>query len=290
MSTVGWQFEFDADRLAQCVKRNKNIQSLYEALEAVLPRYEINTAERVAHFLAQCGHESADFTLLRENLNYSAEQLHRVWPSRFPTVESAQPYNRNPEAIANKVYSSRMGNGDEHSGEGWRYRGRGAIQLTGKANYTAFAESINYSLDQAVDYLETLQGAVESAAWFWWKNNINHWADLNDVVKITKIINGGTLGLDERRAHTEHNLQVLGGQNTAAVLTEQADNSTANWPTLRQGSPHTEWVQRLQQCLGLTADGNFGPGTDAALRQWQAANGLTADGIAGPNTLKKLFG
>nr|NDG05762.1 hypothetical protein [Oxalobacteraceae bacterium] len=289
MSTVGWQFEFDADKLAQCAKRNKNAAALYDALEAVLPRYEINTAERVAHFLAQCGHESVDFTALKENLNYSAEQLHKVWPSRFPTVESAQPYNRKPEAIANKVYSSRMGNGDETSGEGFRYRGRGAIQLTGKANYTAFAESIQYSLDQAVDYLETLQGAVESAAWFWWKHNLNALADQNDVTRITKVINGGTLGLEERRAHTEHNLQVLGGQ-IAVAATQPANNETANWPTLRQGSPHTEWVQRLQECLGLTADGHFGPGTDAALRQWQTAHGLTADGVAGPNTLKKLFG
>jgi putative chitinase len=287
MSTVGWQFEFDADRLAQCARRNKNIAALYEALEAVLPRYEINTAERVAHFLAQCGHESVDFTTLKENLNYSAEQLHRVWPSRFPTVESAQPYNRNPEAIANKVYSSRMGNGHETSGEGFRYRGRGAIQLTGKDNYKAFAESINYSLDQAVEYLETLQGAIESAAWFWWRHNLNALADQNDVARITKIINGGTLGLEERRSHTEHNLQVLGGSVAAQPA---ADTSTAGWPTLRQGSPHHEWVQRLQECLGLTADGNFGPGTDAALRQWQTANGLTADGIAGPQTLKKLFG
>ena len=170
---MSFDFDFTAEKLAACVRRNHHVAELYEAMCEVLPRYEITSVDRVAAFLAQCGHESADFTILQENLKYTAEQLHRVWPSRFPTVESAQPYNRNAEAIANKVYSGRMGNGDEASGEGWLYRGRGAIQLTGKSNYTAFANHIGQSLEQAVAYTETLAGAVESAAFFWHRNGLN---------------------------------------------------------------------------------------------------------------------
>lgn len=204
-----WYFDFTPEKLSQCVTRNKDPHSLFQALEAVLPRYEINTVDRVAAFLAQCGHESADFTVLQENLNYSAKGLAATWPKRFLSEAAAMPYNRNPEAIANCVYANRMGNGDEASGDGWRYRGRGAIQLTGKANYQAFADTIGYSLDEAVSYTETLQGAIESAAWFWWKNSLNPLADDRNITAMTKKINGGTLGLEERKKHMIHNLGVL---------------------------------------------------------------------------------
>lgn len=204
-----WYFDFTPEKLGQCVSRNKDPHSLFQALEAVLPRYEINTVDRVAAFLAQCGHESADFTVLQENLNYSAKGLVATWPRRFLSEAAAMPYNRNPEAIANCVYANRMGNGDEASGDGWRYRGRGAIQLTGKANYQAFADTIGFSLDEAVTYTETLQGAIESAAWFWWKNSLNALADDRNITAMTKKINGGTLGLEERKKHMIHNLTVL---------------------------------------------------------------------------------
>ena len=204
-----WFFDFTPEKLAQCAKRNKDPHGLFAALEAVLPRYEINTVDRVAAFLAQCGHESADFTVLQENLNYSAKGLVATWPKRFLTEAEAAPYNRNPEAIANKVYAGRMGNGDEASGDGWTYRGRGAIQLTGKSNYQAFADTFGWSLEEAVAYTETLQGAVESAAWFWWKNGLNDLADMRDIKAMTKKINGGTLGLAEREHHYAHNYHVL---------------------------------------------------------------------------------
>jgi putative chitinase len=206
-----WTFDFTTEKLAQCVKRNKNPGALFEALEAVLPRYQINTVERVAAFLAQCGHESADFTVLQENLNYSAKGLHGTWPKRFVSEDAAAPYARNPEKIANKVYADRMGNGTEESGDGWTYRGRGAIQLTGKSNYQAFAETIEFTLEEAVAYTETLTGAIESAAWFWWKNNLNPIADDRNITVLTKKINGGTLGLEERKSHMIHNLTVLEG-------------------------------------------------------------------------------
>ena len=204
-----WSFDFTPEKLAQCSARNTDPTALFNALSAVLPRYEINTVDRVAAFLAQCGHESADFTVLHENLNYSAKGLHATWPTRFISEDAAVPYNRNPEAIANKVYSSRLGNGDEASGDGWLYRGRGAIQLTGKANYKTFAESIGRTLEDTVAYTETLEGAVESAAFFWNLNNLNTLADERNITAMTKKINGGTLGLEERKAHMIHNLEVL---------------------------------------------------------------------------------
>jgi len=206
---MSFNFDFTQEKLAKCLSRNKNTAQLFEVFNEVLPRYEITTIERVAAFLAQCGHESADFTVLKENLNYSAEGLSKVFPKRFPTVAAAQPYNRNPEKIANKIYSDRMGNGPEASGEGFKFRGRGAIQLTGKENYTKFANSINQSLDEAVAYTETLAGAIESACWFWSTNKLNALADATDIVALTKRINGGTIGLEDRKHHFENNLVTL---------------------------------------------------------------------------------
>jgi putative chitinase len=206
---MSFNFDFTQEKLAKCLSRNKNTAELFEVFNEVLPRYEITTIERVAAFLAQCGHESADFTVLKENLNYSAEGLSKVFPKRFPTVAAAQPYNRNPEKIANKIYSDRMGNGPEASGEGFKFRGRGAIQLTGKENYTKFANSINQSLDEAVAYTETLAGAIESACWFWSTNKLNALADATDIVALTKRINGGTIGLEDRKHHFENNLVTL---------------------------------------------------------------------------------
>jgi len=197
---MSFEFDFTEDKLKECVPTNKNISGLFNALSEILPKYDITTPRRVAGFLAQCGHECMDFNTLHENLNYSADGLHKVFPKRFPTVESAQAYNRQPEKIANKIYSDRMGNGDEASGEGYKFRGRGAIQLTGKDNYSRFAESIGKDLDEAVAYCDTLEGAIESACWFWTTHNLNAKADENDVTGSTKVINGGTLGIDDRKA------------------------------------------------------------------------------------------
>lgn len=206
---MSFEFDFTEEKLKQCVPTNKNISALYNALYEILPKYEIVTPRRVAGFLAQCGHECADFNTLHENLNYSAEGLNKVFPKRFPTVESAKPYHRQPEKIANKIYSNRMGNGDEESGEGYKFRGRGAIQLTGKENYTKFADSIGKDVDEAVMYCDTLEGAIESACWFWSTRNLNAKADDNDVTGSTKIINGGTHGLDDRKARWLKALKVF---------------------------------------------------------------------------------
>ena len=206
---MSFEFEFTEEKLKKCLSKNKNIQELYKSLNTVLPKYEINTVDRVAAFLAQCGHESLDFTVLQENLNYGAKGLLGLFKKYFPNEALAKEYERKPEKIANKIYANRMGNGPESSGDGWAHRGRGAIQLTGKLNYQAFANSIGLTLDDAVHYCETMDGAIESACWFWSKNKLNTIADKNDIVLLTKRINGGTIGLEDRKKHWEHNKEVL---------------------------------------------------------------------------------
>lgn len=197
-------------QLRELIPRNRYISNWCRALNILLPDYEINTPERIAAFLAQCIHESGGFEFLRENLNYRATSLVKVWPRHFPNLDIAKQYERNPQKIANRAYANRMGNGPEESGDGWRYCGRGLIQLTGKNNYEAFAESIVTPVEEIPEYLETFEGAVQSACWFWETNNLNSLADRRDIVGLTKKINGGTIGLEDRKKHYEHALHVLG--------------------------------------------------------------------------------
>ena len=178
-------------------------------IPAVQEKFEINTPLRLAHFLAQCGHESGGFKVVSENLNYSAAGLQSIFKKYF-TPESAKEYQRKPEKIANIVYANRMGNGPQASGEGYKFRGRGLIQLTGKSNYSGFATDSGITIDEAVAYLSTPEGAVESAAWFWNKNGLNALADKDDVTAVTKRINGGTIGLDDRIKHTNEFKHILG--------------------------------------------------------------------------------
>ena len=164
----------------------------------------------MAHFIAQCAHESGNFVFIKENLNYRAASLMTTFKRYFPTMELAQQYEKRPEKIANRVYANRMGNGDEASGDGWRYCGRGLIQLTGRDNYTFFAGSLGISVEEASEYLGTFEGAAQSACWYWEQNNLNKFADANDVRGLTRAINGGYIGLEDRQKHTEHALHVLG--------------------------------------------------------------------------------
>jgi len=195
--------EITADQIKSLFPQNKYPGDLAEVLNELFDKYEINTVNRAAGFLAQCGHESNGFTVLKENLNYSAEGLNKIFHKYFPTVADAQPYARNPEKIANKVYANRMGNGDEASGDGYKFRGRGAIQLTGRDNYTKFGASIGLDPEACVEDMETLDGGLESAMWFWKTNGLNEICDTDDIVKMTKRVNGGTIGLEERKAHYE---------------------------------------------------------------------------------------
>jgi putative chitinase len=158
-------------------------------------------SRRIAAFLAQTAHESGGFNVTRENLNYSVAGLNKTFRKYFPTVESAVPYAKKPAKIANKVYANRMSNGPESSGDGYKFRGRGLIQLTGRQNYTRFALSINKTIDEAIAYIETPHGAVASAGWFWNVNKLNIYADKGDFIGLTRRINGGTIGLADRKHH-----------------------------------------------------------------------------------------
>lgn len=180
-----------------------------EPLLEVFHRYEVNTPARQAAFIGQCAHESANFRTLQENLNYSAEALMKTWPGRFPTLEAAQPYHRNPEKIANKVYGGRMGNGTEETGDGWKYRGRGVIQLTGKDNYLMASDAMREDFLNNPDLVLEPRWAALTAGWYWNKRNLNKEADAGDFTSMTKKINGGTIGLNDRIAHIQHAQEVL---------------------------------------------------------------------------------
>lgn len=210
---MSFTFDFTKEQLGQMIPGNQYLDHWYQALCEILPDYEINTPQRVAAFVAQCAHESGGFKVLKENLNYKAPSLRKIFPKYFPDDATAAHYASLPnkqEAIANRIYANRMGNGDEHSGDGFRYCGRGLIQLTGKENYTWFAASLDIPVEEASEYLQTFEGAVQSACWFWETNNLNQWADKGDILTLTKRINGGTIGLEDRIKHYNHALHVLG--------------------------------------------------------------------------------
>ena len=186
-------------------------------LNVYLPQYAIDTKLRIAHFLGQTGHESAEYKTYTENLNYSAEALARCWPSKYAVDgkvggkpnDLALKIAHKPEAIANNIYSNRMGNGPESSGDGWKYKGVGLIQTTGKNNLSLLAKRLNMPIDDALKFAATPEGAVKSACIFWVNNNLSNYADRNDLVALTKVINGGTNGLDDRKRLTEAALSIL---------------------------------------------------------------------------------
>ena len=208
---MSFKFDFTEAKLRQILVGAPHVDQWFLALQEILPDYEIDTPNRVAAWLGQTAHESGGYRALRENLNYSDKGLMGIFKKYFPTQESTVGYVRQPEKIANKIYASRMGNGDERSGDGFRYRGRGLIQLTGKSNYQNFADSIEETLEETIVFLETYEGAVQSACWFWETNNLNALADKMDIKLMTKKINGGYIGLEDRIKHIEHAVHVLGG-------------------------------------------------------------------------------
>jgi putative chitinase len=179
----------------------------FEPLQETFEKYQINTAKRQACFIGQCMHESGGFKFLRENLNYSAKALMNTWPSRFPDADTAEKYARQPEMIANKVYSGRMGNTED--GDGAKYIGRGLIQLTGKDNYMAFGEAIGEDLVANPQLVEEPRYAALSAGWFWNKRGLNALADAMDITTLTIRINGGKIGIDDRIAKINKALDIL---------------------------------------------------------------------------------
>jgi putative chitinase len=180
-----------------------------DALNATFDRFNISSPVQQASFIGQCGHECGQFKVLEENLNYRAETLMKLWSKRFPTLEFANQYARNPKKIANMVYSNRMGNRDEASGDGYRFRGRGCIQLTGHANYFHAGQACGQDFVMEPDLVATPQYAAMTAGWFWNTHNLNQYADSRNFVLMTKRINGGTIGLDDRIKHIDMAIAVL---------------------------------------------------------------------------------
>jgi len=172
-------------------------------------KYEINTALRQCAFLGQCAHESNNFRVLEENLHYSADGLMRVWPSRFPDRTVAEQYANNPEKIANKVYGGRADLGNTEDGDGWKFHGRGVIQLTGRANYTVCGQALGVPFADTPELVLQPEWACMSAGWFWNKKNLNALADSKDYETMTKRINGGTLGFDDRKLKIAKAFEVL---------------------------------------------------------------------------------
>jgi putative chitinase len=292
------------EQFSAMIPTNKQPGEWYENVVDMFKKYDITTPNRIAGFMAQCAHESADFTALEENLNYSADALTRVFGRYFgPGKRNPAEYARNPEKIANYVYqdefrSKQGAMGNTQPGDGWKFRGRGIKQLTGRNNYTAFGKSVGMTADEAAEYVATKKGALESACWFWATNKVDRFADADDIVGMSKKINGGTIGLDDRKARYARAKALLGGNVSAPAKTQITDSVTQKAPaaaapksevrTLKRGMKGDD-VKRMQQVLGVAADGDFGFGTDAALKKWQRANGLTADGVAGPATLARMF-
>lgn len=197
------------DQVKRIIPQNLNFSEWTVLFNLNLPKYSIDTLERVSMFLAQCSHESLQFTKLQENLNYSVQGLLGVFPKYFKTTELATKYARKPIAIANYVYQNRNGNGNELSGDGWTYRGKGIIGLTFKNNYQAFASYMNKTLDETIVYLETKEGALFSGLYYWKINKLNLLSDSGDVINVTKRINGGVNGLQQRKDEYNRIISIL---------------------------------------------------------------------------------
>ena len=204
------------EQLKKIVPNCRNIPAWVAPLNEAMGRFDITSGDRMAAFLAQIAHESGEFNTLTENLNYSAARLQQVWPRRFPTAEKAGEYERNPEKLANYVYANRLGNGDTPTGDGWRFRGRGLIQITGRGNYRTAGQGIGLDLEASPGLLEQPPGAALSAAHYWRSRGLNELADDRnddnddeDFVTISVLINGGRAGLTQRRMFWERAKGVL---------------------------------------------------------------------------------
>jgi putative chitinase len=291
-------YNLTLEQFQKLIPSNKEHVAWYNEVKDLLPKYEITTRLRIAAFITQCAHESGDFRILQENLNYSEQGLMRIFP-RYFTNGLERSYARKPQNIANRVYANRMGNGPESSGDGWRYRGRGIIQLTGFNNYTDFARYIRMTVPEVIQYVETKRGALESACWFWKTRNINVPADNGDIERVTRLINGGTHGLNDRIKRYNTALSILpvnsilnNSQNTTTQSTTTQNTTTQSNRIVLQPvkrGDNNETVKRIQEYLKITADGIFGINTENSLKRWQQFNNLMPTGIADHNTLKKMF-
>ena len=261
------------EKFLQVFPKAKRAQELIQAFNKLFPVYKIDTVNRISAFLAQTGHETGGFRYFEENLNYSAEALEQVFSKYFSRAgRNAAEYAYKPEKIANVVYANRMGNGPEETGDGWKYRGRGLIQLTGKSNYQQFYLETGIDVINDPDLIvRDLNVAVLSALWFWEKNHLNTYADRNDITSITRIINGGYNGLEHRMSLYERLKQVFSN----------------NENVYKRGSRGI-MVQKIQQALYLPVDGFFGPMTEKAVIEFQKRYNLEPTGVVDEKTLKLL--
>lgn len=279
-------------QFSKMIPTNKEPAEWFDIAIPLFRKYEIDTVSRVAGFMSQCAYESGDFRMLEENLNYSWQRLRQVFPRYFKTDADAQRVNRNPEAIANIVYDdkNRVNKiGNTQPGDGWRFRGRGIIQLTGRWNYAKFGEYVGMTAEEAAEYLSTKKGALESACWYWSTNRINRFADANDVTGMTKAINGGSHGLSERAKRFNSAKSILSSEQLVTIPSPVAPVAEQqSLPTLQVGS-RGALVRAVQAKLNITADGSFGPATKRAVENWQSINSFNKTGVLTPDQLGKLL-
>lgn len=227
------------DILKKLIPTNKEPEAWLDLLNSYFARYEINTPERIAAFMSQAAHESNDFRTLSENLNYSWHGLRNTFPRYFKTDEIAKQYHRQPERIANRVYDdalrvSKLGN--VKPGDGWRFRGQGIFQLTGRANYAAFGKSIGKSADEAAAFIQTREGAVASACWYWQQRGLSAFADAQDAKGLSEAVNGGTIGLEARIRRFQEALTVLQSQAKPKAETKPQGLLSALASIIRKGN------------------------------------------------------
>jgi putative chitinase len=209
-----FDFNFNETQLTQILPGIKDLNNWFTAFTDILPNFDITTVNRVAMFLAQSGHETGNYTVFEENLNYTAQGLVNTFPNYFKTNDPNN-YAHDPEKIANLVYSNRMGNGDVNSGDGWKFRGRGALQLTGKENYSLCSNALygDLRLLNTPEILISFEGAIASACWFWQKHNLNILCDSGNIKEVTLLVNGGYIGLPDREIRYNKALSILNSNN-----------------------------------------------------------------------------
>lgn len=284
------------EQFKQMIPLNTEPEQWYEVCIKLFPAYSINTTNRIAGFMAQTGAESSDFKLLVENMNYSIAGLLKTFPSYF-TTQTAKDYARNPQKIANWVYDdanrkNKLGN--IHSGDGWRFRGHGILQITGRYNFEEFGKSVNMTAEQAIDYIQTKEGAVTSALWIWKTKNINASCDADDIVLMSEKVNGGTIGLAGRKTRYATNKNILG------VIVASTTPSPTIKPSASLSAPVTgrilgrgsrgDDVKAIQGVFNLIPDGIFGIGTEEKVRSWQMINKTMVTGKVTPEQYKQIIG